>query len=101
MNIIEQIVQIDSIAQKELDEAYKIDNDIKERTKKLMDADKATVDSEVYEELKLVDANEKASSDLINARVKASTEENIKRLNDIYNKNHQALEDDVFNSIIK
>lgn len=100
VNIINQIIEIDGIAQKRLNEANEIKNqylnELQEKTvavnQELEKEAKIRIDKVLVAETKLADEEK--------ARISKETAQVIARLEETYSKNHNKLEQDIFNAVI-
>lgn len=99
-SIINQIIEIDSIAQKRLNDAHAIEEEIKRQIvqKKQYTNDiineKAAARIEKIEEIEQQYANEEMD------RIKKEFDSKIARLEDIYTNTHEAIEAKIFNQVI-
>ena len=99
-NIINQIIAIDEIAQKLLNDA----NHVKDQYIVELNQEKEQITSHLSEKtlvhIDKILATETKFAQEQKANIKQDTDVTIKRLLDIYNQNHEKLEQDIFNNVI-
>ncbi|MEG0693609.1 MAG: hypothetical protein RR444_11090 [Oscillospiraceae bacterium] len=99
-NIINQIIEIDGIAQKRLDDANKVkDQYLIELNEKKAQTTKA-LEEKTRLRIEKVLSTETKFAEEQKAIIKNETDATIKRLEDIYIQNHEKLEQDIFNNVI-
>ncbi len=99
-NMINQIIEIDRIAQKCLDDANKIReqylNELKEKTAQTNKA----LNEKTQNRIEKVLLTETAFAEEQKAKIKNENDAIIKQLLDIYTQKHEKLEQDIFNNVI-
>lgn len=99
-NIINQIIEIDGIAQKRLDDAKKIKEQyLAELAEKKAQTNIALEEKTKGRIEKLLSTEAKFAEEQ-KVKIKEENDATIKRLEDIYTKNHEKLEQDIFNNVI-
>lgn len=99
-NIISQIIEIDMIAQRRLDDANKIKAQYNvELNEKKAQTAKALDDKTKYR-IEQILLNEQKLAQEEKAVIKSQTDTAINRLEDIFNQTHEKLEQDIFNNVI-
>lgn len=101
VNIINRIIEIDTIAQQRLDEAHKLKEAVKvqvlekaEQTSTLI-SEKADMRISRIEEIETQYAKDKMD------KIKAENQQSLSRLEENYNKNHEQFEKEILDNIIK
>lgn len=99
-NIINQIIEIDAIAQKRLEDAQKISLTMKEEIEAKAEEIKSTIMQKCENRIQNVLAIEKQCADEKIALIKAENEKLIQKLEETYSNSHKQIENDIFQKII-
>lgn len=97
--IIDQIINIDSVAQKKLDEAEKLKLQYRRETEEKMAETDALIQKKADEKLARVQEEEERAASEEKKRVEARTAETIARLEKVYEEKHEALERELFENV--
>ncbi|MEG2429847.1 MAG: hypothetical protein RSA79_04890 [Oscillospiraceae bacterium] len=99
-SIIEQIVEIDSVAQQRLDEANKIKIDIQNEVDKTSKKTKLSLEQKAKETIEKVQEIENQFANQEIDKILKDNNVSLSRIEKYYQDNHKSIEDKVFNNII-
>lgn len=99
-NVINSILNIDSEAKRRLTEAEAKRNQIIADARAEEERIVSECITEADKRLKAIEDNERAEADRKSAAVTAERDKEIARLNEVFEKNHQAWENEIYNSVI-
>ncbi|MFZ2539922.1 MAG: hypothetical protein WAX04_13665 [Oscillospiraceae bacterium] len=99
-NTINQIIEIDAVAQKRLDNASKIKEQYLQELSEESDQTNKALEEKTQSRMEKVLSTETQYAEGKKAKIKDENDATIKRLEDTYNQNHQKLEQDIFNNVI-
>lgn len=97
--IIDQIIQIDSTAQKRLDEAEALKLQIQQETKEKIAETDALIAQKAQEKLNRIQEEEERLAAEQKQEIEARTAETIARLEKTYEQKHEELERELFENV--
>lgn len=99
-NIINQIIEIDSIAQKKLDEADRLKLQLEEETRNKIEETNALIRQKAAEKIDSIRSEEERRAASQMEEIQKEQEAAISRLEKIYHEKHEQLEQDIFNNVL-
>ncbi len=98
--IIDQILQIDSVAQKKLDEAEQIKVQYEQETKEEIARTNAAIQADADRKIDAVRQELSRQSEQEKESISARSDAELRRLKQIYEENHEKLEQDIVRNVL-
>lgn len=99
-NIINQIIEIDAVAQKRLDDANKIKEQYLQELKIKSQEVNEKLEEKTKNRIQKILVTESQFADEQKSNIEKETQKVIERLEETYKTNHEKLEQDIFNNVI-
>lgn len=99
-NIIEQIIEIDNVAQKKLEEVNEIAELYRLEVEQTTAADKKQIDDETAQKIQLLTENAEKLLAEQKAAIREQNKLDMARLEKLYDEKHENLEKDILKNII-
>lgn len=100
-SIIEDIIEIDSVAQKRIDEAKKIKEDVSKQIELEKEQMNAELNSKAENRVLKIEEAEKRLADEETAAIQKETDEKLSALRENFEKIKDKLENEIYQNVIK
>ncbi|MEG0894423.1 MAG: hypothetical protein RSE07_01925 [Oscillospiraceae bacterium] len=100
INTINAILKIDEKAKQKVNEALKFKDDVEKQMQKEMCLENEEIDTKINDRIKKIEDFENQYSAEQAAIIDKQTKDKIQNLEDVYNKIHEKLEEEIFQNIV-